>query len=559
MKRYSQLSAMICGLSLALAGAAHPAAGQTRSAQVRSGQARGARPSAIAATRSFGVQRGSMNAGRSGGMSHGSPFRDSARTSNAPRQSISGFNGLTRNNTFPGPRRHSAVTGSGITMSPRTSNTTNGSIAGYYRQGAPRYGGSSGAATGANSQANSAVHHNRNTGYYNRPATSNRPNSYWGARPSNRPGEYRSTTRAGQNYGGRNLGAYGGPSRNDHQADHHDGHHNKNRHSPRLVGRVNGFNVRNGWIKPDRCGTIVGGGLGNYGYNGYRAPYGSYYYGPYGRGGYYYGSYYGGPQYNYGIYTRGYQPTDVNYGYDSEVYEGDVFDDLSTDVISDEAGEEMDYAEQSAADRLRNSLQNRAFEEFGAKQAEDDMRDAGLIEPQEEPSPESSGVMLEPSAAATARQIGVALGRGDKAFESGKYDQARSDYARALALAGEDSGSRLALGLAEFALGSFDDAAREIRAGIGRSPSLAMSDFDLRAAYGRSHDFETHRGILEEFAAKNPRDLNAQFLQGFVRYFSGDRKGGIEILDAYLIAEGHDDAVREFINTARVAEHPLDR
>ncbi len=399
----------------------------------------------------------------------------------------------------------------------------------------------------ASRQPNAGVHHQRNSGYYSQPANSRHAGQI-GARPSNRPSGYRTATRGGQSIGGRNLGAYGGPSQ-------HHGGLNGSHKAPRRTGSISGFNVRNGFITPNRCGTILGSGINSYGYNGYRPFYGG---GYFGRGAYYGGSCYGGSQWRYPLYSRGYLATDVVYGYDPYVYEGDVYEALSTDVISDEAAEEWEAAEAASEDRLRASVQDRALREFGAKYAEDDMRSAGIVEEYDN-APGETGVTLQPGVGEEARLIGISLGRGDKAFESGKYDQARAEYARALALAGEDSSSRIALGLADFALGSFGSSADAIRRGVARSPSLAMSDFDLRAAYGDHGDFETHRSALEAFASENPDEMDARFLLGFVRYFSGDRQGGIAELDAYLAAPDHDDSVREFINTARVAEHPYDR
>ena len=121
-----------------------------------------------------------------------------------------------------------------------------------------------------------------------------------------------------------------------------------------------------------------------------------------------------------------------------------------------------------------------------------------------------------------ARRVGVALGRGDKAFETGRYAEARAEYVRALVLADEDAGVRIALGISEFALGRFEDASRAIREGVVRMPRLARSSLDLRGGYGRPEalrrDFAAHLAALETHVETHGDDAGARFLLGFIRY-----------------------------------------
>ncbi len=159
--------------------------------------------------------------------------------------------------------------------------------------------------------------------------------------------------------------------------------------------------------------------------------------------------------------------------------------------------------------------------------------------------------MGEPASTAPHR---AAVQRGDAAFEAGDYAAAREDYIRAIVEAGDDASSRIALGLAEFALGHYGDAARAVRWGAARSPGLAQSAFDLRQAYGQQESLGSHRQRLASFVKAHPDDADALFLLGFVRLFSGERLAGLADLRAYLRMPEHDPAVAAFVEQAGLTD-----
>ncbi|HWL94488.1 MAG TPA: tetratricopeptide repeat protein [Phycisphaerae bacterium] len=299
--------------------------------------------------------------------------------------------------------------------------------------------------------------------------------------------------------------------------------------------------MKNNWKQPRAAGKVPAINV-----------FGSYYgYSPYsstmiagGHGlGYPYSSCY--PRYGYGYHGAcGFRyPVYGLYGAAGYRFDDDYYDD---DYV--EAGPYLDPVEAEIAmeaweDRTQAALESEALDDFGERHA-DAEGPAGAAG--------KGASAMSPTVVETARQIGIALDRGDKAFEKGQYDQARAEYLQALALAGEDATARVALGLAEYALASFDAASSEIRKGVARAPSLAHSAFNLRSVYGNQRDFEAHVRILEDHVGQNPADSESRFLLGFVRYFSGDRAGGVALLETYLADPAHDDSVREFIETARV-------
>lgn len=182
-----------------------------------------------------------------------------------------------------------------------------------------------------------------------------------------------------------------------------------------------------------------------------------------------------------------------------------------------------------------------------------------LAEDRREARPAAQGERLQPSDrpaaeaagdVAVATSVKTAIARGDAAFETGDYEAAREHYVRAIVEAGADPSVRIALGLADFALGRHADAARAVRWGAWHSPGLAGSAFDLRRAYGGPEDLQTHRSRLASFVDEHPKDADALFLLGFVRLFSGQRDEGIIDLQAYLKMPDHDVAVEPFVEQA---------
>ncbi|MFQ5429183.1 MAG: tetratricopeptide repeat protein [Phycisphaerae bacterium] len=215
-----------------------------------------------------------------------------------------------------------------------------------------------------------------------------------------------------------------------------------------------------------------------------------------------------------------------------------------------EGSRDTEHARGDTRSRARRdlaTLQARALRAFNARRA----AESGGSGPKVVTPP-------KPEDGKRARQIGVALGRGDKAFEAGRYREAREEYVGALVLAGDDASVRIALGLAEYALGAYADASQAIRRGVAASPRLAASGFDLKQVYGREADFEAHRTALVNFVEQHPADLEARFLLGFVHYFSGQRPAALESFEGYTASPAHDPTVEPFIGLARASKRQPD-
>lgn len=242
-----------------------------------------------------------------------------------------------------------------------------------------------------------------------------------------------------------------------------------------------------------------------------------------------YGACWGYPVWNVDYYPWPYYSSGATY-ISTDAYAAEAYDEgLYLDWPAEDA------APLDSADLQAEALQRfRAEREAEAEQARRVDRDAGA----------------DAGRADREALVAESVARGDRAFEAGAYDVARDEYIRALVQAGDDAGVRIALGLAEYALGSYGDASATIRRALAGSTALARSTFDLRAAYGRPGDSQDHRVALEDHVTRHPGDADAVFLLGFVEYFSGRRADGARRLKDYLRMDGHDRGVLPFIEAA---------
>ncbi len=146
--------------------------------------------------------------------------------------------------------------------------------------------------------------------------------------------------------------------------------------------------------------------------------------------------------------------------------------------------------------------------------------------------------------------IDQAIKAGSTAFRGGDYDRAREEFVQAMVMGCQDARVRLGLGLAEFARGRYEEAAGAIVAEMKRSPRLDRSALDVRHAYEKIEDFHAQLALLEEAASRSPGDRQLGLLIGYLKFYSGDRLGGITIWSRYLEMPDADPALKAFIRRA---------
>lgn len=103
-------------------------------------------------------------------------------------------------------------------------------------------------------------------------------------------------------------------------------------------------------------------------------------------------------------------------------------------------------------------------------------------------------------------------------FNAGNYEQAAIKF---LGAADADHGSaaaRLHAGHALFALGRYDESARQLARAFELSPLLVSRDYDLRDEYGDRADFDRHLDALKAHVVRNPKDPAARAVLGYVLF-----------------------------------------
>ncbi|MHC4973627.1 MAG: tetratricopeptide repeat protein, partial [Planctomycetota bacterium] len=101
----------------------------------------------------------------------------------------------------------------------------------------------------------------------------------------------------------------------------------------------------------------------------------------------------------------------------------------------------------------------------------------------------------------------------------GKYLEAAKKFRLAAISSPDNAGPYFALGQALIAMGSYEYAARVIRKAVQLNPDLVREPGDIVGVYPSQDEFDRVMAELEKAAKKS---VDARFLVGVQRYFSGD-------------------------------------
>ncbi len=140
--------------------------------------------------------------------------------------------------------------------------------------------------------------------------------------------------------------------------------------------------------------------------------------------------------------------------------------------------------------------------------------------------------------------------KGERQFREGQYEKASATFREAL-LTDPLPAVKVALGHALFATGDYAFASASLREGLHDVPDLPRKHIDPREFYGAKKDFDAQEKRLALWIEKHPDDEPAQFLMGYLKYFSGDR-GTARVIFDKLLDENHDDAEAKLLRASIV-------
>jgi tetratricopeptide (TPR) repeat protein len=113
---------------------------------------------------------------------------------------------------------------------------------------------------------------------------------------------------------------------------------------------------------------------------------------------------------------------------------------------------------------------------------------------------------------------------GKDAFASGEFGAASEQFDRAIAVAPKNALPLFLKAQAAFAAGRYDDAVKDIRAGLAVDPNWPSSPFDPKELYGSEPGtFNDHLATLRGVVAANPREPALEFLLGYELWFIGEK------------------------------------
>ncbi len=112
---------------------------------------------------------------------------------------------------------------------------------------------------------------------------------------------------------------------------------------------------------------------------------------------------------------------------------------------------------------------------------------------------------------------------GTQLFASGEYEEATALFQQVAREDPNNADAFLAYASARFATGDYAQAARAVQEGITLFPDIVDSAFDLRDRYGDPCDFDRQLALLEAWVRRQPDDVDALVVLGFVHHFTGRR------------------------------------
>jgi len=148
------------------------------------------------------------------------------------------------------------------------------------------------------------------------------------------------------------------------------------------------------------------------------------------------------------------------------------------------------------------------------------------------------------------------IGFGDAYFAGQKYYDAYSRYKDAAQAAPTLADAYFRQGIALFAAGRYELAAKALRRGLALDPNWPASDFRLDELYGQNQMAKAaHIDALAKAADAQPHNADLLFLLGVALYFNGQADQAATFFQkSNQMAVGDNGHLRPFLDRVKPAE-----
>ena len=149
-----------------------------------------------------------------------------------------------------------------------------------------------------------------------------------------------------------------------------------------------------------------------------------------------------------------------------------------------------------------------------------------------EAAPGATGSLSPPPSEAAAENLeykpltepglGTAIGEGNTAFRSGRYDEARQHYSKAILADERDGYAKMLYAVSNFAAGDYGVAATAIRRSLMTTQELIDYPIDVRTMYPDIMTLHGHMQRLAQHVAASPEDKDASLVLAYLHYSIGE-------------------------------------
>lgn len=148
------------------------------------------------------------------------------------------------------------------------------------------------------------------------------------------------------------------------------------------------------------------------------------------------------------------------------------------------------------------------------------------------------------------------MAEGHRAFAAGRYGDAARAFLLAAQLNQGDPAARLCAAHARTALGHYEPAAHLIRRAFELQPRMAYLPIDIRTAYAKPGDFESHLEALNRSWEEQPNESARCLVLGYTLLFSKQPRKAESVLGRAMELDPADTVVRLLHEAATLSNPP---
>jgi tetratricopeptide (TPR) repeat protein len=137
-------------------------------------------------------------------------------------------------------------------------------------------------------------------------------------------------------------------------------------------------------------------------------------------------------------------------------------------------------------------------------------------------------------------------------LQTAKIKSAQNSFRSALFKDPSSASASALLTLTHFILGQYKQGAKVLTKNMKHSGAWDKAKIDLRSFYKDASKFQQQTNQIKSHINKNPRDIDARLVLGWVSFFTQDYKSAEQILSFVSLAQPQNKVARSYLHKAKI-------